>query len=204
MEPLLAFAAALLALRLAGSLLRRWRARHAPALLVWALSLAAYGIGAAALACGAAAGWNETAFRVYYVAGGMLTAPLLGAGSLLLVGRREVVPLVLVYAGLALGLGIAEPLTEPVTGSSIPEAQDHFDLAPTRLVTIVANIAGTLAVVYVAVRTFRRRPLGNALILAGVGAAAAGSAVAGLGVAETALFVALGAVLLFLGVRART
>jgi hypothetical protein len=37
------------------------------------------------------------------------------------------------------------------------------------------------------------------LILAGVAAAAAGSAVAGLGVAETSFFVALGAVLLYLG-----
>ena len=57
-------------------------------------------------------------------------------------------------------------------GDSIPAAQDHLDLIPARLVAIVANIAGTLAVVAVAIVTIRRRPLGNGLILAGVAVAA--------------------------------
>lgn len=204
MESLLAFAAALLALRLAALLVRRWRERRAAALLAWSAGLAAYGLGAAAIAWGAAAGWNEAAFRLYYVAGGMLTAPLLGAGSLLLAGRRGIAPVALVYAGLAVGLGVAEPLTADVGGTSIPEAQTHFDVLPTRVVAIAANVLGTIAVVWVAVRSFRRRPLGNAAILAGVAAAAAGSALAGLGVAETALFIAIGALLLFVGFRTRT
>ena len=42
---------------------------------------------------------------------------------------------------------------------------------------------GTLAVVVVALRSFRRRPLGNALIIAGIAAAAIGSGLAGLGAA---------------------
>ena len=33
--------------------------------------------GTAALAWGSAAGWNEASFRVYYLFGGLLTAPLL-------------------------------------------------------------------------------------------------------------------------------
>ena len=52
----------------------------------WSASLFAYAIASAALAWGAAAGWDDRAFRVYYLAGGLLTAPLLGAGSLLLRG----------------------------------------------------------------------------------------------------------------------
>jgi hypothetical protein len=199
METLLAFGAALLALRLAGSLLHRWRARTAPELLAWAASLAAYGAASAGLAWGAAAGWNEAAFRLYYVCGGLLTAPLLGAGSLLLVGRRWAGPVALAYAGLAVGVGIAEPLTAPVGGEAIPEAQEHLDLVPARIVAIVGNTAGTIAVVAVAVATIRRRPVGNALILAGVATAAAGSALAGLGVAETAGFIAVAALLLYAG-----
>jgi hypothetical protein len=66
-------------------------------------------------------------------------------------------------------------------------------------VAILANSLGTLAVVVVAARSFRRRPLGNALILVGTGIAAAGSAVAGLGVAATSLFVALAALVLYAG-----
>jgi hypothetical protein len=203
-EPLLAFGAALLALRLAAALLGRWRARRAPELALWAASLGAYGLGAAALAWGAAADWNEASFRLYYVAGGMLTAPLLGLGSLALKGRRYAVPLALLYTGLAIGLGVAEPLTQAVGGDTIPEAQEHFDLLPTRVVTIAANVIGTLLAVGVALASIRRRPIGNALILAGVAAAATGSAVAGLGVAQTSLFIAIGVVLLYLGFVRRT
>jgi hypothetical protein len=198
-EALLAFAAALVSLRLAGALAGRWRASRRPELAAWAASLAAYAIAAAALAWGAAHGWDARAFRVYYLCGGLLTAPLLGAGSLLLLGRRAAGPAALVYAGLAVGIAVAVPVHGAFVGHGIPEAQAHLDLAPARLVAIVGNALGTLAVVGVAVATFRRRPLGNALVLAGVGVAALGSALAGLGEAGTAAFVAAASLLLYLG-----
>lgn len=199
MEPLLAFAAALLALRLAGALAGRWRASEAPQFAAWAASLAAYAAASAALAWGTAAGWDAVSFRVYYLFGGLLTAPLLGVGSLLLAGRRWAAPVGLVYTGLAVGVAVAAPLTTPVSGESIPEAQAHLDFVPARLVAVLGNTLGTLAVVGVALLTFRRRPLGNALILAGVAVAALGSGLAGTGVAETAVFIAVAAVLLYLG-----
>jgi hypothetical protein len=198
MEPLLAFAATLFSVRLAASLLRR---AESPAHRAWAASLAAYALASAALAWGAAAGWSEAPFRVYYLCGGLLTAPLLGAGSLLLVGVRRVVPVALVYTGLACGVALAEPLTAPVGGSGIPEAQAHLDLFPIRVLAIAGNSLGTVAVVAVALLTFRRRPLGNGLLVLAVAVAAAGSALAGLGEAPTALFVAAAAVLLYASVR---
>lgn len=200
MEALLAFAAALLSLRLAGDLAARYRVDRAPALAAWAASLGAYALASAALAWGAAAGWDDRAFRVYYLFGGLLTAPLLGVGSLLLAGRRFAAPLGLLYAGLAVGVAIAMPIVEPVTGSSIPEAQEHLELVPARLVAILGNTLGTVAVVAVALLTIRRRPRANVLILAGVALAAIGSALAGLGEAETAAFIAVAAVLLYGGV----
>ena len=199
MEALLAFAAALLSLRLAGDLAARYRSGRAPALAAWAAGLAAYALASGALAWGAAAGWDGRAFRAYYLFGGLLTAPLLGVGSLLLSGRRWAAPVGLLYAGLAIGVGISAPLTDPVSGASIPEAQAHLDFVPARLVAILGNTLGTAAVVAVALLTIRRRPLGNALIVAGIAVAAAGSAVAGLGEAETAAFIAAGAVLLYAG-----
>jgi hypothetical protein len=198
-EALLAFAAALLALRLGGALAARWRARRRPELLAWTTSLIAYAAASGALAWGAAAGWDEAAFRVYYLCGGLLTAPLLGIGSLLLSGRRWAAPIGLVYAGLAAGIAIAEPLTRPVGGHSIPQAQDHLDLFPARVLAIAANSLGTLAVVGIALLTIRRRPLGNGLIVAGVAVAALGSALAGLGAAETAAFTAVAVLLLYGG-----
>jgi hypothetical protein len=198
-EAILAFGAALLAFRLAGLLAARWREQRRPYLLAWSAGLAAYALGAGAIAAGAAAGWNEGSFRAYYLFGGLLTAALLGAGSLLLAGVRIAEPIALLYVGLAVGVALAAPLEAPVGGSSIPEAQEHLALFPARVLAIVGNVAGSLALIVVAVRGFRRRPLGNALLLAGFATAAAGSALAGLGAAETSAFIAAGAGLLYAG-----
>jgi hypothetical protein len=203
-EALVAFAAALVAVRFAGDLARRFRERRAPELLAWAASLLAYALASGSLAWGAAAGWSDEAFRTYYLFGGLLTAPLLGAGSLLLVRRRWAVPVALVYAGLAVGVAVAEPLTSPVHGETIPEAQSHLDVFPARVVAIAGNAAGTLAVLVVGLATFRRRPVANSLILAGTAVAAAGSAAAGLGAAETSAFALVAVVLLYGGFVAAT
>ena len=204
MEAILAFGAALIALRLAGLLAGRWRRRREPRLALWSAGLAAYALGAAAIAWGAAAGWNEGVFRAYYLFGGLLTAALLGAGSLAGVGVRAAVPAALLYAGLAAGVALAAPLEAPLSGTSIPEAQDHLAVFPARILAITGNVAGSIALVAVAVTGLRRRPLGNSLLLAGFALAAAGSALAGLGAAETAAFVALAACLLYAGSVVRT
>ena len=199
MEAILAFGAALLALRLAGLLAARWRERRAPQLAAWSAGLAAYALGAAAIAWGAAAGWNDGVFRAYYLFGGLLTAALLGAGSLLGAGVRRAAPIVLVYVGVAVGVALAVPLEKPVSGTSIPAAHDHLSLFPARVLAIAGNTAGSLALVGIALAGLRRRPVGNVLLLAGFTLAAAGSALAGLGAAQTAAFVAVAAVLLYAG-----
>jgi hypothetical protein len=198
-DALLAFAAALVSLRLSGDLVRRYRVARSSAYAAWAAALAAYAVAAGALAWGAAAGWSEPAFRVYYLGGALLTAALLGTGSLLLIGRRWAAPVALVYAGLAVGVALAVPLAGDLGGTDIPDAQDVLDLWPARLLAIAGNALGTLAVVGVAVASFRRRPLGNALVLAGVSVAALGSALGGLGVGALAPVLAAAAVLLYAG-----
>jgi hypothetical protein len=196
---LVAFAATLLALRLAGALAHRWRRTRRPELAAWAWSLAAYAVAAGAIAWGEAAQWDGRAFRVYYAAGALLTAPLLGFGSLLLAGVRRAGPAALLYTGLAIGVSIAMPIHGHFDPHGIPPAQDHLAFLPARLLAILANALGTLAVVGVAVRSLRSRPLGNGLIVLGVAAAAVGSGLSGLGAAGTALGIALGAALLYAG-----
>jgi hypothetical protein len=198
-DALVAFAAALVALRLAGALARRWRASRRPELAAWAWALAAYAVAAAAIAWGEAAQWDARTFRVYYAAGALLTAPLLGVGSLLLAGVRRAGTVGLVYAGLAIGVALAMPVHGPFAAHGIPPAQDHLDFVPARLLAIVANTLGTIAVVVVAARSFRRRPVGNALIVAGVAVAALGSGLAGLGAAGTSVGIAVGVALLYAG-----
>jgi hypothetical protein len=198
-DALVAFAAALLSFRLAGLLATRWRAARRPELLAWSAGLAAYAVAAAAIAWGEAHGWDERSFRIYYAAGALLTAPLLGFGSLLLAGWRKAAPVALLYAGLAIGVSLAMPVHGAFAAHGIPSAQDHLELIPARLLAILANSLGTIAVVGVALRSIRKRPVGNALIIAGIAAAAIGSGLAGLGAAGSAIGIAVGAALLYAG-----
>jgi hypothetical protein len=183
---------------------RRYRDGRAPELAAWAAALAAYAVAAGALAWGAAAGWSDATFRVYYLGGGLLTAALLGTGSLLLVGRRWMVPVALVYAGLAVGVALAVPLDGEISGRGIPEAQDVLELWPARIAAIAGNSLGTVAVLVVAFATFRARPLGNVLILLGVAIAAIGTGLSGLGVGAMTPAIAAAAILLYAGFVATT
>lgn len=199
MDVLLAFGAALVALRLGAELLRRWRGRRAPELLAWAASLATFAAASGALAWGAAAGWDDRAFRAFYLFGGLLTAALLGAGSLLRIGVRSAGPVALVYTGLAVGIAISVPIDPAVAGTDIPDAAEHLAFFPARALAVVGNVVGTIAALGVAVAGMRRRPVGNGLIVAGVAVAAAGSAIAGLGEGGGAVFAAVAAALLYGG-----
>jgi hypothetical protein len=198
-DALLAFAAALVSLRLCAKLVRRARTAPGGPFVAWAAALAAFAVSSGALAWGAAAGWSDASFRVYYLGGALLTAPLLGVGSLLLVGRRLAAASGLLYVGLATGIMLAVELQTQVSGSDVPEAQDVLDLWPARVLAIAGNVIGTTAVVVVAVATFRRRPAGNTLVLAGVAVAALGTALAGLGVGALAPALAIASLLLYAG-----
>jgi hypothetical protein len=203
-QVVIAFAAALLALRLSGLLARRWRVTRRPELATWAWALAAYAVAAAAIAWGEATQWDARAFRVYYAAGALLTAPLLGVGSLLRAGVRRAAPVGLVYVGLAVGVALTMPVHGGFATHALPPAQDHIAVVPGRVLAIGANSLGTLAVVVVALRSLRRRPLGNTLVVLGVAVAAVGSGIAGLGAGGAAVGIAVGAALLYAGFTARS
>jgi hypothetical protein len=192
-DVVLSFGAALIALRLAGELARRKR-------FVWAAGLLTYAAAAAALAWGTAHGWDTRSFRAYYLTGGLLTAPLLGAGSLELAGRKWATPIALVYSGLAAGVVIAMPVHGAFPSGHVPTADDHLNWLP-KAIAIGGNSVGTLALVAVALLTIRRRPVGNTLLLAGVAVAAAGTGLAGTSVPTLAISAAVAAPLLYFGAR---
>ena len=191
MDVLLSFAAALVALRLGGLLARRRR-------IAWAAALFSFAAAPAAMAWGAAHGWDDGSFRAYYLAGALLAAPLLGIGSLLLTGRRWAAPAGLLYAGLAVGVALVMPV-HGTFSTAVPRAQDHLDALP-RVIAIVASSLGTLAVLVVAAATLRGRPRQGLLIVGAVVAAGVASALTQTAVAAAAAVFALAAVLLYLGV----
>jgi hypothetical protein len=118
-----------------------------------------------------------------------------------LAGKRWAAPVGLVYTGLAVGIAAAMPVHGSFSGTHVPRAQDHVDTFA-RLVAIAGSSLGALAVIVVAVLTLRRRPLGNALVLAAVIAAAAASALTQTAVAAAAACFALAAALLYASVTA--
>ncbi|MFL5926503.1 MAG: hypothetical protein ACJ77E_06160 [Gaiellaceae bacterium] len=193
MNTLLSFAATLVSLRVAGPLVRSRR-------YAWGAGVLAFGAATGALAWGSAHGWDAPSFRLYYLAGALLSAPLLGVGSLSLAGRRWGPPLGLLYAGFAVGIAIAMPLRGTFGETTVPRAQDHVDTLE-RVIAIVASSLGTIAVVAVALATLRRRPVGNALVVAAVAAAAAASVLTQTAVAAAAVLFALAAALLYGAVR---
>lgn len=186
---LLAFAAALISLRLAGLLARGRR-------YAWAAGLGSFAAAAGAIAWGAAHGWDSHAFRVYYLAGALLSAPLLGVGSLQLAGRRFAGPVGLLWTGFAVGLAVEMHVHGSFGGADVPRAQSHLDAFP-RVAAIAGSSLGTVAVVAVAVLTIRRRPIGNALLVGAVAAAGAASALTQTAVAAAAACFALAAGLLY-------
>jgi len=191
----LSFGAALVSFRLAGLLVRARR-------LAWAAGLLSFAAACAAMAWGSAHGWDAAAFRVYYLAGALLSAPLLGIGSLAFWGRRWAAPVGLLYAGLAAGIALAMPVHGSFGGTHVPHGQDHVD-ALARVVAIAGSSLGTLAVLVVAVLTFRRRPGANGLLVAAVAAAAVASALTQTAVSAAAAVFALAAVLLYLAATRR-
>ena len=74
-------AAALLAATFALLLLRSLLRRTAGQKALWAVGFALFAVAAASEAAAQRAGWSPALFRMYYIAGGVLTVAYLGAGS---------------------------------------------------------------------------------------------------------------------------
>jgi hypothetical protein len=88
-DALLPVAATLVAVAFAALLLRSFRRRPAGEKLLWAAGFALFATAAVSEALAQRAGWSQTLFRTYYLAGGVLTVAFLGAGSAwLLLPRR--------------------------------------------------------------------------------------------------------------------
>jgi hypothetical protein len=86
--------AAMVAFVFAGMLTRQFVARRRPYQLLWAISLAMYGVASTMILVGATAGWSRTSFQVYWVLGAVLTVPYLAAGELLLLVKNRSIHIV--------------------------------------------------------------------------------------------------------------
>ena len=189
-----AVTAAVLAV-LCWSMVSQYGARRRPHQLAWAVALASGLVGTLAFLGSTAAGGNPWLFRVYYLGGAVLTAPLVGVGSTLLLPRRGwfwAMLAVAVAAGLGGAVGLAAtPIAAAQLASLGIMPGTTVVTSPAVLVPVIAgNSLGTIAVVGVALWSVwgsirGGRPwavtAGNTLILAATLVVAAAGSLARLG-----------------------
>jgi len=210
-DALLAFAAALVSLRLSAKLVGRARAAPRGPFVAWAAALAAFAFASGALAWGAAAGWSDVSFRVYYLTGGILVVAYLAVGELLLVlpGRTvtrmaAATMLFLTFAAAAAVLAARVDGAELARAGATPP-NDALEGTWPKVMAIALNSVGTAVLLIGSIASARRRgdprPL---LVAAGVAVIAAASTATRAGsYALFALGQAAGVTLILLGLITR-
>jgi hypothetical protein len=198
---------------------RQYQDRHRPYQLVWTISLAMAAIGSLAYIIFLDGGKSAWAFRIYYIGGALLTAPLLGLGSLLLSARTEAararMRIVTIIVAVVCVLGAMLLLTAQIDQHALSAVnggpgQNVFKQGPWLPVLILSNIFGAVAVVAVALysgwqlykrQTPRQMVAANVLIAVGVYviSQAGGQARTGLGAGAFWLVMTVGWIVLFGG-----
>lgn len=196
---------------------QRYQRRRGLHLFIWGIGLTLYGLGTLSEFV-ASLGWSPLFFRLWYIAGALLTAAWLGQGTFFLLVRRRTVPnTFLVLLALASLFGIVRTFATPLSADEfdhlVPLSEQYRAIMDTagslRLTTILLNIYGTLLLVggalYSAWLFWRKqvlphRVVGNILIAVGALMPAAGGTFLAVGGADWLyLSELLGAVLMFVG-----
>ena len=170
----LAVAASLIALAFAMSTFERWLARGRRHELAWSVALLFFALASAALAAGAATGWNGPLFRLFYLFGAVVNVPFLGLGTIYLLAPRRAdwwAAAIALFAAFAAGVLCVAPLTAAVPVDRLPQGSEVFGPLP-RVLAAVASAGGALVVLggalWSAWRFRRGRMLwANVLIAAG-------------------------------------
>ncbi|MGE0877071.1 MAG: hypothetical protein AB7L13_02960 [Acidimicrobiia bacterium] len=150
----LAAAATLVALAFSCSTFDRWLARtdrngrrHE---LVWSISLLMFAIASGALWWGAAAGWDEASFRVFFLFGAILNVPYLALGTIyLLAGRRAgdiTTAIVTALSCFAAGIMTIAPFKGPVGDAELPKGSEVFGVWPRVLAAVGSGVAALVVI----------------------------------------------------------
>ena len=156
-------AAALLALVFAFMLARSFLRRPGGQKAFWAIGFTLFGVAAAAEALAQRAGWSPELFRLYYLAGGVLTVAYLGSGSAWLLLPRRGRDVLLGALVVATAAAIVTVLLAPVDVAGLAAA--HRGEPPANgvlgghafLWAILLNSAGTLFLVGGSLLSIARR-----------------------------------------------
>ncbi len=143
-------AATLVAIAFALSTLDRWVARRRRHELAWTISLLMFATAAAALWWGAATGWGEASFRVFFLFGAILNVPWLALGTVYLLGGvrqgDRVAAGLAVASAFAAGVLVVAPMTAPVPEAGLPAGSDLFGPLP-RIMAAVGSGVGAIVLI---------------------------------------------------------
>jgi hypothetical protein len=160
----LAAAATLIAVAFALSTLDRYRRGHKRHQLMWTISLFMFATGSFGLWLGAAIGWDELSFKLFYLFGAILNVPYLALGTVYLLDtdrrRADVIAAtVSLLCAFATGIVVAAPLINPIDPEVLPRGSEVFGLGPRILAAVGSGVSSIViigAAVWSAARLLRR------------------------------------------------
>jgi hypothetical protein len=148
MHEALAATAALLSVAFAMFTFERFLARRRRYDLVWTIALVMFALGSLGLWAGAALGWSEWSFKVFYLFGAILNVPFLALGTVYLLGgqrRGDVATAVVSLLGaFAAGIVVAAPLTHLIGGPTLPQGSAVFGPGPRIAAGVGSGLAATV------------------------------------------------------------
>ena len=161
----------LVALAFCFSTFERWLARHQRHELAWSGALALFALASAALAAGAAGGWNGPSFRLFYLFGAIANVPFLALGTVYLLAGRRVGDRaafgVCLFAAFAAGVIAIAPFRAPIPHGHLPQGSAVWGPLP-RVLAGVASGGGAMVVLAGAVWTVWRVRRGRLAIANGL------------------------------------
>jgi hypothetical protein len=169
---------------------RQWVDRRRPNLLAWSIALAMFALASFAPAVGMLGEWTPAWFRIYYLFGAIVNVPVLGLGTIYLLGSRRlghVSAVVVTIASLVATVAVWQAHIDArlLDTGGIPRGSDVVSEG-IRLLARLYSFAGSLVVLggalWSAARLWRQnRPelrslaIANGLIAAGTFVVAVGS-----------------------------
>ncbi len=180
----LPFFSTLVTLLFTAAVLQRYAQRRGIHLLLWGIGLTLYVVGTFTESY-LALGWSETALRVWYLSGAMLTAAWLGQGTVhLLVRRRGLANILTAVLTVVSVFALISVFGARVDGTAfnqhVPVSAQYKGLMTrdglTVLLTVLLNIYGSIGLIggaawsaylFARKRVLFHRVTGNVLIAAG-------------------------------------
>jgi hypothetical protein len=148
MHEALAATATLLSVAFAMFTYERWLGRHRRHELMWTIALVMFALGSFGLWLGAALGWSEWSFKVFFLFGAILNVPFLALGTVYLLGGQRrgdvATAMVSLLGAFAAGIVVAAPLIHPISGSTLPQGSAVFAIGPRIAAGVGSGVAATV------------------------------------------------------------